>query len=202
MCRSTAIYPNGRCKFHGGPSFSGPANPAFKTGRFSKVLPIRLAAAYREALADPDLIGLRDEIAVTQARILELFAQLETGDPFTQLSRARQALVRFKQAAASKNQTAVTAAGNDLETALSGPDLAAVWTQLHDTIYLKKDLVDSEGKRLKDMHQMLSTERAMTLMAVIIDTIRRHVTDKAALSAISTDFQKLIGPSPLHQAAG
>ncbi len=42
-CRRAAM-PNGRCSKHGGKSLVGPAAPAFRHGRSSKLLPARLAA--------------------------------------------------------------------------------------------------------------------------------------------------------------
>jgi len=36
----------------------------------------------------------------------------------------------------------------------------------------------ASAKRLVEMHQMLTTEEAMTLLAAVVDTIRRHVVDR------------------------
>lgn len=66
---------NGRCYMHGGKALVGTANPAFKTGRYSKYLPARLTERYHEALADTELLALRDEIAVLDARLSEVLAE-------------------------------------------------------------------------------------------------------------------------------
>ena len=57
--------PNGRCRLHGGKSPAGLASPHYKDGRYSKALPARLAARYATAEADPRLLELRDEVALT-----------------------------------------------------------------------------------------------------------------------------------------
>ena len=55
-----------------------------------------------------------------------------------------------------------------------------------------ESVADSERKRLESMRQMLTTEQAMTLLAAVTDTIRRHVVDRPTLAAISADFGRIM----------
>ena len=64
--------PNGRCRMHGGKSLGGIASPNFKHGGYSKFLPVRLGDNYQEAMADPELLALRDDIALLDARVHDL----------------------------------------------------------------------------------------------------------------------------------
>lgn len=77
-CHVTALYPNGRCRVHGGATPSGPASPHFKTGRYSRIglLPANLASHYARTSAqlDQELLALVDEIALIDARIGEMLA--------------------------------------------------------------------------------------------------------------------------------
>src|SRR5262245_19691930 len=75
-----AAMPNGRCSKHGGKSLVGPAAPGFRHGRYSKLLPVQLAARFDEAKADPELLGLRDEIALVDARIADVLERMERGE--------------------------------------------------------------------------------------------------------------------------
>ncbi len=61
---------------HGGASPSGLGSPNFKTGRYSKHLPAKLADRYHEAVNDADLLAMRDDIALLDARIGERLATL------------------------------------------------------------------------------------------------------------------------------
>lgn len=63
---------NGRCRIHGGATPGGFASPHFKTGRYSKVLPAALRDRYEQARGDEDLLSLRDELALVDARIGEV----------------------------------------------------------------------------------------------------------------------------------
>jgi len=68
------------CHMHGGKTPAGAASPQFKTGRYSKQLPVRLAARYQEAQADAELISLHDDVALLDTRLSELLEHLDT-DP-------------------------------------------------------------------------------------------------------------------------
>lgn len=70
---------NGRCRLHGGKSLAGVAAPAFRHGRYSRVLPTGLADVYHRLLATDDLVALHDELALLQARVAELCARLDDG---------------------------------------------------------------------------------------------------------------------------
>jgi hypothetical protein len=68
---------NGRCRMHGSCTPVGSASGAFKTGRYSKYMPKRLLERYEEAMGDPNLLALADEIALVDARAQELVEQLD-----------------------------------------------------------------------------------------------------------------------------
>lgn len=163
ICRtSKGLGPNGRCRMHNGFAAIGPASPNFKHGRHSKLLKdIKgLSAHYERALADPDLLRLDAEVALTDARISQL------------LAKVGQAKGKWAQ------QT-----------------VEGVWPQLDALIETRRKLVDTETKRMKDMHAMVSVDRVMTLVAYVSDSVKRHVTDKAALALIFADLRKLLRPT-------
>ena len=78
-CRAPAMA-NGRCRIHGGLQPQGIARPGFKTGRYSKYLPARLAGRYEEAASDPELLALKDDIALLDTRIAQTVSALDTGE--------------------------------------------------------------------------------------------------------------------------
>lgn len=78
VCQSTALYPNGRCKVHGGPSPAGIASPSFKTGKHSRYLPNLPADwASRYNTQDPELVTLHHELALNVAAIEQLLASVK-----------------------------------------------------------------------------------------------------------------------------
>lgn len=72
QCRAQAVVGRTVCRVHGGMTPRGHALPQTTHGRYSKDLPTRLLADYEAARTDPDLIAVREELAVAKARGAEL----------------------------------------------------------------------------------------------------------------------------------
>jgi hypothetical protein len=62
-------------------SLIGPAHPSWKTGRYSKLLPrtVALGAHYADAEENPRLLSLRSDIALCEAQLRALLAQIGDG---------------------------------------------------------------------------------------------------------------------------
>ena len=75
-------YPmsNGRCYLHGGKSLAGPAHPGWKHGKYSKYFRGDNQKRYDSLLNNPDILSLREEIALIELRISELLDKDEEGD--------------------------------------------------------------------------------------------------------------------------
>lgn len=158
-CRATALYPNGRCRVHGGPTPVGPASPHFVTGRHSRLLKeIKgFGTHYERALADPDLLRLDSEVALIDARI---------GDLLERTAKAKGA-----------KQT-----------------IDGIWPQLEALIEQRRKTVDTESKRLKDLHAMVSVDRVLLIVRYLHDAIRRHVASPAEQTAVFGEMRRLLKP--------
>src|SRR5918992_3542816 len=80
QCRKAAVVGREVCSMHGGKSLVGPAVNTYRSGRHSRYLPVRMAAKYQEAEHDPELLSLRDQIALVDARLADLLARVDTGE--------------------------------------------------------------------------------------------------------------------------
>src|SRR5436305_15207335 len=79
-CGKAAAAGREVCRLHGGASLRGVAHPNFAHGRYSKCLPDRLIGRYEAAQRDPELVAMRDEIALVDVRIGELLSRLDSGE--------------------------------------------------------------------------------------------------------------------------
>jgi hypothetical protein len=76
-CQSTALFPNSRCRIHGGKSLAGVASGTFRHGRHS----IHFPAAWGrlgDLLADPDLRSITLDLVVLDRRMGDILARVGT----------------------------------------------------------------------------------------------------------------------------
>lgn len=181
---------NGRCHKHGGKSLGGVASPTFKSGRWSKFIPARLSERYSEAKDDPRLLELAEDIALLDARVADVLGRVDTGESGAIWQALQKAVADFRKATKKEDKdAAILYIFHLIER---GNDDYQAWQDVRGLLDQRRRLVESERKRLVESHQMISSERAMVLIAAIVDTVRRHVTDRGALAAISTDIGKIL----------
>ncbi len=180
---------NGRCRLHGGKTPNGAALPQFKNGKHSKYMPTRLLERYRDGVADPELLSLRSDIALTDARLSDVLERVDTGESGDAWKQAKEA---YKVMTSGKPGD--EGIGKLLLWQIIDKGLAdyAAWHEVGDLLEQRRRIVESEQKRLVAAQQMISTEQAMSFVTAIVDSVRRNVQDRDALTAISMDISKLI----------
>lgn len=69
-----------------------------------------------------------------------------------------------------------------------------IWPQLDALIESRRKLVDTQSKRLKDLHAMVSVDRVMLIVSVLADSVKKHVRDRDAQAAIFQDMRRFFKP--------
>jgi hypothetical protein len=181
------------CYYHGGRSPRGLAHPSTKTGRFSKDLPTRLLAHYQAALADPELVALREELALVTAHESDLLARVDTGEAGAHWRGIRQALGDFRSAQRRQDGAAAGSALREMERLVDlGIADYRAWAELLGAIESRRRLAETERRRLEAMQQTITTERAMLLVAALVDAVRRHADDRKLLDAIGREVERIV----------
>lgn len=194
---------NGRCRIHGGNSLKGLASPSLVNGRHSRYLPGRLLERYHEALTDGDLLALREEIAVLDARLTDVLGRVDTGESGEVWAALREQFAEYELAQNSRDHLAQVCAFNAIKLLIErGLQDYAAWSDVRSLIEQRRKMVESEHKRLVAMQQTITAEQAMVLLAAVVDTVKRHVTDRNALAAISADISKLVALPIRHVNSG
>jgi hypothetical protein len=67
-----------------------------------------------------------------------------------------------------------------------------IWPQLDALIENRRKLVDTESKRMKDLHAMVSVDRVLLIIRYLQDAVRKHVKDPREQSAIFADMRALL----------
>jgi hypothetical protein len=191
---------------HGGLTPRGYGLPQTKHGRYSKDLPTRLAARYKQAVQDPDLLNLRSEIGLVDTRLAELVSGLD-GEASSRLWDAVQATTAgLRKAALSGDTVAMARIIQELER-LSAEGLAtfSAWGDILTLLDQRRKLVDSERRRQEAMQQSITVEKAMLMIAAIASIIKDYVPDTRIRERISADIGNLLvegAAIPLDRSAG
>ena len=204
-CPQPAIAPLTVCHFHGGKALRGSDVPSYKTGRFSKYLPDRLAARYHEALSDPGYASLREQMAVSYAlesQVLERLAQkgVDVGAAFDALHQLHDAWSAFNAALAAQNEEAAKSwrlsVHERLNQAIAATgqlkaerDLEAQWVRL---VEVRRRMADTEHRRELRLGANISAEEAISLIGAVVSVVRVYVTDKPTLARIAAGVDSLL----------
>ena len=191
-CKRAPAPGRTRCNLHGGKTPRGHALPHTKTGRYSKHLPTRMAARYLEAESDGELISLRSDVALLDARIADLLARVDTGESGRIWSETRAAFNDLRTANRKGDQAAATAAFMQLDQLISdGQSDYATWAEVVNLVEQRRRTVDSERKHLQQMGQLVAVEQMMVLAGALLASVKQHVSDRDTLQLITTDFTRL-----------
>lgn len=199
ICRDTHIMPNGRCRRHGGKMPSGPGHPNYRHGRSSKMLPDAVAARYREAYDDKELLEIRGDVALFAARQTELTGRIDTGEAGYLWAKLREAWADLQTSqndakraaetgndaalaiAREKSAAALTAVGNMIQR---GAANEAVWDEILTTTERLVKVKEAEMRRLDRLNQMMTLEQVILIFgqmhAAIAASVRRRVPEELA----------------------
>lgn len=197
----------GRCRRHGGLSHKGgPTHHRWKHGRTSKVyqqLPKYLRGAFEATITDPKAFSLLNEVAVLDARQLELLGRID-------LNESREAWKLLKELASSMvSELDSAVAPEDLELddlkrrarrlheiASRGVGNDRVWSELYDLVTVRGKLVDAETRRLREDRNALDSAQVVALIGWIVQTLQETVTDRDTLLKFLFAIEQKIGPLP------
>lgn len=199
-CKYPAVAGSTKCRFHGGLTPRGVASPHFKHGRRSKYLPTRLLARYEEAIDDPRLLELKDDIALLDARLGELMERLSTDQDVGPVRwRDLQKLIgQYEQAVAAGDGEQIAAIWAAIHAVVNKAVTDyALWNSIQDTVQQRRRLVESERQRLVQMQQMVTAEQAVAAMTALVAAVRANVRDSSVLQNIQTEYERLIHLNPV-----
>jgi hypothetical protein len=183
---------------HGGKTPIGPALPQYKNGRYSKYLPERLKERYETAAHDPDLLTLRSDIALVDSRLADVLKRVDSGES----GRIWRILVDEVEAFIEDRDDKAKATlhlNEIIRLIRQGQGDWAAWDEVGKLLEQRRRLVESESKRVVQLQQMITAERAMVLLTAVLaelkDSVSKH-TDKATgnriLAEASNGLRRLV----------
>lgn len=198
-CKNPAME-NGRCRLHGGKVPKGLALPQTKSGRYSKHLPTYLAGQYESMRNDQELLNLREEVALATSHLQDLLDRLQSGETRESWEALRDLAGQLRESHNEKDTKGFFDCALQMAAVIEGtPNQGELWEEIHKTLETRRKLVDSEGKRVKTMHEMVSVDRAMLYLGAMASAVKtaveRYVKDDEArtsvLRFVSDEFSRL-----------
>jgi hypothetical protein len=202
-CRQPGMSPSGRCRLHGGKSPRGLASPLTKTGRYSRDLPTRVAARYESALADPELLSVRDDIALLQGSIQEVMSEIREAESRPDFDAILGSVEEIAGNWRTWEWTQMDAAMEKLRSLIAGRvSQRQAMREIRELIKEKASLVSQENKILADREQMITVEQFLMAMRAMGAAVRRLVDDPKVLRSIDVEFRRLASVPDRDQDRG
>lgn len=193
QCKRRAVNGKRVCTVHGGLTPGGLASPNLKTGRYSKYLPAQLQDRYQEAVSDPDILSLNEDVALLRSLVFKHLESMSTGDTHPSWKLAYSALQKLKKAIATGDAVDLLAAMEEIEAVIT-PNYRAAVAEDKVTGYIDQlgRIADKERRLLIDRQQVITVERMMLMITAIAAIVKQHVDDRNTLRDIQTDIQGLL----------
>jgi len=167
----------------------------------------RLAAKRNQMIKDGVLLSNREAVNILDRRMQELLDRIDTNQAPNRVLNLYKLWKKVRE---------LEAHGSDLETLKykrlideefekAYHDYAA-WQQMFEVLDLRRKMVESEVKVVKDIQAMLTAEDAYSLVADIFAAIVRVSTkfnlEPQVLKAIQYEFTRIIGEEPVREDGG
>lgn len=182
------------CKYHGAGSSDAPAGRPPVTGRYSHHLPTRYIKNYEDYLADPNLLSMREEMALLDVRISELLVKLDTADAPAAWTRINVATLGLEKALADGKFDNLSSIAESLRDAITAHrDDKDTWTEVVSLIDQRRKVADVERRRIEAAKRYLTLQEANAMLAYFVTSVMKHVSSPTERSRISEDLRIFAG---------
>lgn len=188
-CESKPM-PNGRCRLHGGKSLKGVNHPSTQTGKYSKYIPENLLNRHEEFLKSKDIMTLSDEIAVIESRIAQLLERANDSQAGLYIDDLVSKFNRFDSVRGTEGEnSAFKVLAKLVEKAEQDMYL---WDEMAKQMDLKRKMVDTERRKMSDLNQYITVDRAMLMFQGLSNIVNRHIQRRKDVYMNEEEISSLI----------
>lgn len=192
-CKRAAAPGRNVCAIHGGKSPRGLASPSTTHGAYSKALPSRLLADFETARADPELLELRTQIGLVDARIVDVLRLVDSGESGSRWRDLNAAWKMYRDGVKAKDPDAMAAALGSVGQAIdAGEGDWRAWREVATLVEQRRRLVDTERRRLVDLRQLVTSEQLLLVSHALLKVVLDHVGDQLTREAIAVGFRGIL----------
>lgn len=186
------------CWIHGGSTPAGAKSVHFRhgaRGRLVRAIPAKYREQFERSLRSPELYSQRPQLALLDARLVELLERMDGGDSFASWQELRMLAGE------------VRAGGERLKAALPrmlgviqrGASEAQRWTDVFGVLEQQRRTAESERRRIDSEREYVTLEDFLTFVALVTTAVRENVSSPAEREAISS---RIIHYLPAGSPAG
>src|SRR5262249_17541273 len=147
--------------------------------------PADLDKLYVDAVSNPDLIDMSDNIALLEAKIQQTLMTATAGEPVPKWSDLREAFSFIVPALLDNNVDKKNAAIESMFKLFdAGIKWDTTWATIMPIMEQLRKLTETEVKRKKELHQMIPVERVIVLMGELGRIVKRNVTNLDEIQAV------------------
>jgi len=147
---------------------------------------------YEAALADPELLSVRDDIALLQGAITGVMAEVREAENRPDLDAILGSVEMISSQWAGWDWSRMQDEMAKLKELIVGrQSQRAAMREIRELIKEKAQLVGQENKLLADRQQMITVEQYLVGMRALGSAVRRLVDDPQTLRAIDGEFRRL-----------
>jgi hypothetical protein len=126
------------------------------------------------------------------ARLSELLEQISTAESGPAWGELKSLHLELKGALNSQDSLTTNQALSEMGDIIeSGVMHRAAWQEVYDVVERMAKLKRAEHQRLSAMHQMITVERAMAMVARVTKAVIDNVSDPSERMAIVSDLREL-----------
>lgn len=171
-------------------------------GRYSKLMPKNLAELYEEARNDPELLEMKTEAAVLDARLCQLISKVNENDNGKVWKELNLALNDLEAARATGDKQGVANALNGMAAIIhQGASNHSTWSEIERLVLAKRKLAETVLKKEMQQERYLTIDKVLVLSAMVVQVFRQSVlnylpeSDERAINILaqtSEEIQKLM----------
>lgn len=188
----TTTYPV--CQQHGSgsPKKGRAGGRPVESGIYSNDLPTDLGARNEIALNNPNLMSLRDQIALMQVRITKLISQLPREDEVAvSIKDLIEGAQMYSTGVETDDERMQVRGLGKLQGAVGTVEADIIqWDSIVDLMERQSKLMNQEAKLRKSLRAMLSVEEATAMILLLKTIINEYIKDPQIKTKIAQELRK------------
>lgn len=191
LCGAQARRGKHHCRTHGGNNRVGVASPNFKTGLWTRHIPSRYVERLQESLDSADQINLNRQIAMLDAREVELLQQFSnnsSSELFDEILEAWSELHSSIDAESISNAARVALRAMEVACTSLSSD-REIWSDLSE-LYDRRAKYSSEQSKINMTEERsMPAAQVMTLLGIVLGAARQYIQDPKDLEAFGMTIE-------------